>query len=228
MNVQLQQDLWQQYFASGKPESIRNELVEAHRELLFYIAQRLLWQFRKADYADVISGVGSGMMKAVQAWDPERRPFAPWAFYCCRNAVKDVLRQTAFRTRGEWEKKRAGGFAAGQFPFTDMDARRNGDPSCPSDVPEENVRMRKTYHKGFDEVDDADAVAFALSKVSPREREVIRLQDFEGVLQDEIGRRIGRSGPRACQIRTGALAAMRVALTSQRGFTPKAAARSAA
>jgi RNA polymerase sigma factor for flagellar operon FliA len=151
-----------------------------------------------AEWADVYADASIGVLDAIRRFDPARSiTQKAYVFIRARGAAIDGIRQRSYTARKDVDARRV--------PLS-LDMLRaavddGGDAWEPS-----------TTERGYAEVDAAETVPLLLVQLSRRRRFVIEAYYLAGRSMADIGRELGVTESRVCQILTLALRQMRAML----------------
>jgi RNA polymerase sigma factor FliA len=167
----------------------RNALAERHMALVFDKARTLHGRLRfpTSDVTtEELAGNGMlGLLRAADRYEPGRGlQFATYASHVITGAMLDELRRS---TRYHRSTKTPQPLPQSlDAPVFDGEATTVGDLLPGGDSPEDHV--------------DALDIEVALGCLLPRERAVVHMYFWEGRSQDEIGKVLGVTGSRVCQL----------------------------
>ena len=170
------------------------QLVEANLRLVVSVARR--YQDRGVPFIDLVQEGNLGLVRAVRGFDLSRGcRFATYAYWCIRQAVRDAVAER-------------GRLVPVPSATRLVTLRRLAEPL---DSPEERMPPPDDVVLDWLRI-DLHAILLVLT---PRERRVLQLRygllDGRPLTQEEIGRRLGITRQRVCQIEKLALARLRSA-----------------
>jgi len=136
------------------------ELVERHRQALFFLALQLTGS--REDAMDVAQEALLRFFKTLHRFDC-RRPVRPWLFQIVRNRVVDLYRRQRVRRHESLDVTDAEGYATVELVDTRADPER--------DAARSELRVR---------------ILEALNGLSPIQREILVLRDYQDLAYSEI------------------------------------------
>lgn len=136
------------------------ELAERHRQALFFLALQLMGN--RDDAMDVAQEALLRFFKTLHRFDC-RRPVRPWLFQIVRNRVVDLYRRNRVRRHDSLDATDPEGHATIELIDTTVDPER--------DAARSELRVRLLQ---------------ALSELSPIQREILVLRDYQDLSYAEI------------------------------------------
>lgn len=241
--------LWRSYKHDGD-RTARQRLVHLYYPLVKHVARGLASSLSRQADLDDLEGYGAeGLIDAVDRFDPDRGvQFPTFAAHRIRGAVYDGIRAgdwvprsvrrkarelqevdaelASARGRVPTEEEEAAALdvklsslraskaqiAAAQVASLDLHGAMGGEVAAPDGEPEPL--------SAFLAEETRSLVQTAMYRLPERERAVAAMSFGEGMTLAEIGRTLGVTESRVCQIRASALSRLRVYMTSQ-GMGPE-------
>lgn len=172
------------------------------------------------DYEDLFQAAFEGVHFAACRFDPAKGKFSTIALPMARFSVMKMIRESRTAVREPQKKVNT----VHEFSL-DRPAQRPGDADAyeaqtglgPSSLAANLVDGAEDADVAIDRGRRDRALAWAVRKLPPRPRRVIRLR-LEGYTLAKIGKEMGVSSERARQLEVRALAALRVALEKYKGI----------
>jgi RNA polymerase sigma-70 factor (ECF subfamily) len=149
---------------TGDPAA-QTELAERHRQALFFLALQLMGN--REDAMDVAQEALLRFFKTLHRFD-SRRPVRPWLFQIVRNRVVDLYRRQRVRRHDSLDATDAEGHAFIELIDTTSDPER--------DAARSELRVRLLQ---------------ALGELSPIQREILVLRDYQDLSYAEIAEALG-------------------------------------
>ena len=218
--------LWSDYAQTSGVEQ-RNRLVVHYADLVHGTARSVAKRMPgSVDLDDLISAGMLGLIGAVEKFRPERGlAFSTYARHRIHGAILDQMRSLDWAPRGlrtsvarSTAAARASALAigddspAGQEPVTtipritsmhrDSGESNGGSHHFTTDFSDDQ------QPDGLGEAMDADLLHWLLRQLCPRDRQIVTMYHLQQLKQKEIGRRMGLTEARVCQILAGALAGL--------------------
>ncbi len=191
------------------------ELVRRHRNMVHGLAHRLRRELSiHGEVDDLIAFGFSGLLEAQHRFDPQRGVrFQTFAYHRVRGAMLDGVRKMSGLPRRAQDRRKADAQVAPTAAPSSLDkafARIGASLTGPAPLQgrygDESPESRLLRSESVGEL------LTALSRLSPRERLLIRRRYFEGCSLDEVARELGVSTSWASRLHTTALAKLRAAL----------------
>jgi RNA polymerase sigma factor for flagellar operon FliA len=179
-----------------------SELFAKYAPIARWIAHKYAngWSLA-AEWADVYADASIGVLDAIRHFDPARSiTQKAYVFIRARGAAIDGIRQRGYmpRSRTGVDTKRAPLSLDMLRAATIDDGRGAWEP--------------RVHERGYDDVDAAVTVPLLLVHLSRRHRFVVEAYYLAGRSMADIGRELGVTESRVCQIHTQALRQMRAIL----------------
>lgn len=233
--------LWAEYGASRSPE-LRNQLVLTYAGIVKFVASRFLVP-RHVERADLVGYGVIGLMNAIDRFDLTRGlKFETYAIPRIRGAIIDGLRRADWAPRSARAMARAVGEAQSTLEGSLSRTPTDIEVAAEMGMSERDLQtvLRQIALLDLTDLNDAievvpaesaedpesSAVAAAEAKMlraaiaclGKQERTVMSLYYYEELDLNDIGKVLGVSKSRVCQIRKRAIVHLRVHL--QQGAAP--------
>ncbi|MGB5221764.1 MAG: sigma-70 family RNA polymerase sigma factor [Polyangiales bacterium] len=191
------------------------ELIVQHRKMVVGLASRLRRELSlSGDLDDLVAFGFGGLLEAQHRFDPSRGVrFQTFAYHRVRGAMLDGVRQMADLPRRAHERLReetACQPTAAPTPldkaFTRISARLTSPSPVQGSYAEENPEAALLKNESI------ERLLGALSRLSMRQRVLLRGRYFEGRPLDAMAAELGVSKSWASRLHTQALEALRAAL----------------
>lgn len=230
-------------YAESRDPALRAELVEAYDGLVRSSARRFAW--RGESFDDLLQVGYVGLLQALDRYDPRRgRPFAAFAVPTIVGELKKHFRDRRWRVRVPrqlqeryLEVREARDRLVhdlGRIPtLTDIaadlgigvddvaEALEAGSTFSMASLDRPQVtgappdHVWRTRNSGFDAVENGLHVQSLLRRLSPDQREVLRLRFRAELTQSEIGRRLGVSQMQVSRVLSRTLSSLRATGTGR-------------
>jgi RNA polymerase sigma factor for flagellar operon FliA len=191
------------------------ELIAQHQKMVLGLAGRLRRELSlSGDVEDLIAFGFSGLLEAEQRYDPSRGVrFQTFAYYRVRGAMLDGVRKMANLPRRAHQRLKAEAERAPTAAPTLLDkAFTRMSASLTSASPVQSSFAEESPESALLRNESIERLLGALSRLSARERALIRGRYFEGRPLEELAADLGVSKSWASRIHTQALSALRAAL----------------
>ena len=238
--------IWERWRADRDPD-VREYLVDRFFPLVGHVARGLAQKLSSRADVDELTGFGAlGLLDAIDRFDSTRGiQFSTFAAHRIRGAIYDGIRAADWAPRTVRRRDREMREDAAQLRHElgrepnesemataagrTLDAHRkllaDLDRAGVCSLDEQNAGNEPTDHTGNAPLEryladeSAEEVRAALGRLNDRERSVIAWSYGDGHSLAEIGKMLGVTESRVCQLRGKALARMRADLTT-RGLAP--------
>lgn len=191
------------------------ELIAQHQKMVLGLASRLRRELSlSGDLDDLVAFGFGGLLEAHRRFDPSRGVrFQTFAYHRVRGAMLDGVRRMADLPRRAHERRRA---EAGRAPtaaptqldkaFTRISAQLTGSTPVQGSYGEESPEAAVLRNESI------ERLLAALSRLSARERVLVRGHYLEGRSLEALAAELGVSKSWASRIHTHALRSLRAAL----------------
>jgi RNA polymerase sigma factor FliA len=200
---------------ASQPQSVSRETIEAYMPLVHQTVRRFLRKLpANVCRDDLISAGVFGLMDALRKNGGSEGPAFEWyARIRIRGAIVDALRQQDWlprRVRWAVSSGQDKGSATAVVSLDDMAA---GEQSMAM-VDEKAVNPSEQAEAN----DTRKRLEWAVSQLPDRERLIVSMHYFDGVLFKEIGALLGVSEPRISQLHARAMEKLRACLREEEAF----------
>ena len=191
------------------------ELIAQHRRMVVGLASRLRRELSlSGDLEDLVAFGFGGLLEAEQRYDPSRGVrFQTFAYYRVRGAMLDGVRKMADLPRRAHQRLKVEGECpptAAPTPLDKAFTRISARLTSPSPV--QGAFAEESPESALLKNESVARLLRALSRLSARERALVRGRYFEGRPLEELAAELGVSKSWASRIHTQALKQLRDAL----------------
>ena len=191
------------------------ELIAQHRRMVVGLASRLRRELSlSGDLEDLVAFGFGGLLEAEQRYDPSRGVrFQTFAYYRVRGAMLDGVRKMADLPRRAHQRLKVEGECsptAAPSPLDKAFTRISARLTSPSPV--QGAFGEESPESALLKNESVARLLRALSRLSARERALVRGRYFEGRPLEELAAELGVSKSWASRIHTQALKQLRDAL----------------
>lgn len=213
-----------------------NQLISEHVEMARRLARTMSLRVPEHRRDDLEGAALLGLTEAAQRFNPDRgEPFGAFAIHRIRGAILDELRRGDVLSRRARSSARRVDAAAAAIQARYGRAASNDDIAHElgmSDAEVEDARAAGSVHavpldysepvaatphpvERIERRQQERMLVAAIARLSNREREVMRLYYEDGLKLREIGKRLGVTESRVCQLRSAAVASLRQSIISR-------------
>lgn len=200
LSEQETERLWQEWTDAGGPD-VKAKLIEHYLPLIEFLSKRLGRQVPFSYRADLYSFAAIGLMDAIDKFKPELGyRFETYASRRVRGAMSDGLRALDWLPRGASE--RASRVIETIVPVDFKSARSPGGTRLEETLADP---VQGTLFDALELQSEHDEVAAAITELPEREQRIVVDHYYERRKLAEIGKDMGITESRVCQLHRRAL-----------------------
>lgn len=204
-------------FTEAEMAMTREQRIESVADVAGIVASMTSKGLGQEKMEDNLSFAYFGIIKAVDLYNPTKETsLRNFAFEKARFAVQDGWRANSIIPRYTWTLLKKAEQGQGPAPLVCFTETLDADvvdrvTADPNEKPTEDQAMDNL---GVQHAEDVQACNKALEGIKPHLAKVLHLRFFEGATLKDIGRAMGYSESRACQVVKQALKEAQVAIAA--------------